>query len=425
MNSAASAFCPQCGAGVSLDIGDPLLRCDFCRTSLYMVPEDGIFRYLLNINAISEDTSELLWLPYWRFRGLRYSVGPGENIGTHLIDTTVGALRLIPETSSLGITPQAAGTRLAAGPVNMPSPDVTVRSALMGADVRLRSLDDIPASFYRFVGEGRSLIYAPFRIIEKPGSADSATLRAVWGNREIFEVKADALKGAVKNSERRKDSIKFLPLICPECAGPLPEEKNALTLHCPRCFSLWGVHGGTFARLEHTCLSLPAQAGASLKISFLPFWNLSLELKNFPLECRADVRRMLVSWKPVLPEWEQEPVPLLVPAFKLNPGLFLRIAASLSLADLELDACKPVLPQGHTCHPVRLPVEEAAQAAKVILAHMIKRHKKLLPLIPETRLKIKRIRLLFLPFEMAGRDLIQCHTGISLTKRAMELGETV
>jgi hypothetical protein len=69
--------------------------------------------------------------------------------------------------------------------------------------------------------------------------------------------------------------------------------------------------------------------------------------------------------------------------------------------------------------------EEAAQAAKVVLANMFKRQKKLLPLLPDTKLEVKKIRLLFLPFETAGRDLIQYHTGISITKRAMELGGTI
>jgi len=425
LNIAASGFCPQCGAAVSLEMGDPLLRCDYCRTSLYMVPRDGTFRYLLNIPDVSEDTSGLVWLPYWRFRGLRYSVGPGDSIGAHLVDTTVGASRMIPDASSLGISPQAAGTRLATGHADMPSPDMDMRSALMAADTRLRTLEDTPALLYRFVGESRSLIYAPFRVIAKPGNTKQAMLRAVWGNRENFEIRMDRLNEAAGNSAGRNYSIKFLPLICPECASPLPEKTNALTLHCPNCSTLWGIHAGTFARMEHSFLPLPDTAGAADKISFLPFWNLSLKLKNFPLENRADIRRMLVSWKPVLPQWEQESVPLLVPAFKLNPGLFLRIAASLSIADLELQGAKSPLTGRHVCYPVRLPMEEAAQAVKVILARMFVRHKKLLPHVPGIKLKIKRIRLLFLPFKITDRDLIQCHTGLSINSRAMKLGEKV
>ena len=165
MSTAASGFCPQCGAEVSLEMGDPLLRCRYCRTNLYMVPADGIFRYVLNLTDTSEDTAGIVWLPYWRFRGLRYSVGPGDSIGTYMVDTTVSAAEVIPESSSLGIVPQAAGVRLAAGTAGLPTPGINLRSALMAADVRLRTLEDTPASLYRFVGETKTLIYAPFRIL--------------------------------------------------------------------------------------------------------------------------------------------------------------------------------------------------------------------------------------------------------------------
>jgi hypothetical protein len=63
--------CPQCGAPVTMDETDRPLACPFCPTRLYLVAEDH-FRYHIPPAAGAE--GELLYIPYWRFRGSSFTV---------------------------------------------------------------------------------------------------------------------------------------------------------------------------------------------------------------------------------------------------------------------------------------------------------------------------------------------------------------
>ncbi len=422
-----------------LEIGDPLLRCNYCHTDLYMVPSDGVFRYLLNCAHRLED-AQLLWLPFWRFKGLRYAVGPADRLDTSLIDTTVRAHGTIPRDMTLGIAPQGAGVRLIASARHLPPPDISVKSAIMAADIRLRVMEQVPACFYRLVGETTSLIYAPFMVTDRHHRDGNAVLRSLWGDGTTFSISLRQLKlletyqeiaserpnfrGAGQLSHRF--DIKFLPLICPECAAPLPREPHALVLRCPNCANAFGIRGKEFARLEYLHTDIPGTfTDSDTDICFLPFWVLSLDLMDFPLNNRAAVRRMLVSWKGVPDGWEEEPVQLAMPAFKLNPGLYVRVAARMSMAAIDVPEENPYIPQRQPFSPVKLPVEEAAQAVKVVLFQMFRRRKRFLALIPKLRLRVRKIRLLFLPFQRAGREMVQCHTGLAINIRAIDLGDNV
>ncbi len=422
-----------------LEIGDPLLRCGYCHTDLYMVPSDGVFRYRLNSTHKIEDV-QLLWLPFWRFRGLRYAVGPEDRLDTSLIDTTVGAHSTIPRDMTLGIAPQGAGVSLIASARHLPPSDISVKSAIMAADIRLRVLEQVPACFYRLVGETTSLIYAPFMVAERHQRDGTAVLKGLWGDGKTFSISLQQLEMLETYQDitsaspsflgsgqlPRRFNIKFLPLICPECAAPLPKEPHALIVRCPICSEAYGIRGKEFARLEYLYTDVPGVfADFDTDICFLPFWVMSLDLIDFPLNNRAAIRRMLISWKRVPDRWEEEPVQLTMPAFKLNPGLYVKVAARMSIAAIDIPEENPHIPQRQPFFPVKLPVEEAAQAVKVVLFQMFRRRKRLIALIPKVKLRVREIRLLFLPFQRAGREMIQCHTGLAINRRALDLGDNV
>ncbi|RME62869.1 MAG: hypothetical protein D6778_10460, partial [Nitrospirae bacterium] len=58
--------CPQCGGPVELEETDRLFRCSFCRVKL-QITAPGPPRYWLKPR--DEPFSELIFLPYWRFKG--------------------------------------------------------------------------------------------------------------------------------------------------------------------------------------------------------------------------------------------------------------------------------------------------------------------------------------------------------------------
>ncbi len=82
----------------------------------------------------------------------------------------------------------------------------------------------------------------------------------------------------------------------------------------------------------------------------------------------------------------------------------------MSVALIDLSKGDQGLKPGQRTEPVRLPLEEAAQAVKVILSDLLKRHRKLYSLIPKTRLSLRRTRLVYLPFKLQGREFVESKT---------------
>src|SRR3972149_6420880 len=75
--------CPQCGAPVTLDEADRLLLCPFCRTKLYLVVSDH-FRYC--IPAPEATSRDIIYLPYWRLKGLSFAVS-NQEVTSRFFDT--------------------------------------------------------------------------------------------------------------------------------------------------------------------------------------------------------------------------------------------------------------------------------------------------------------------------------------------------
>ena len=94
--------CPQCGAPVTLDETDRLLACPFCRTRLYLVPEDH-FHY--HIPPAAGADGELFYIPYWRLRGSLFSVTASE-VTHRFVDTNTLAVNF-PGLPSFARSPAA------------------------------------------------------------------------------------------------------------------------------------------------------------------------------------------------------------------------------------------------------------------------------------------------------------------------------
>jgi len=99
--------CPQCGGPVILEETDRLLTCSFCKTRLFIQPQD-YFRYCLSpSDPFLED---IIYVPYWRFRGMHF-LCKTSGIKDGIIDKTFLAIRKKGLSATLGIRPQALKTR--------------------------------------------------------------------------------------------------------------------------------------------------------------------------------------------------------------------------------------------------------------------------------------------------------------------------
>ena len=103
--------CPQCGAPVTLEETDRLFLCGYCRNKLYLLPR-GYFSYYLPSSP--SYTEEILYVPYWRFKGLVF-LCQDHDIISKVKDLTwlASSHRFLPW--NLGFRPQTLKLRFLSG----------------------------------------------------------------------------------------------------------------------------------------------------------------------------------------------------------------------------------------------------------------------------------------------------------------------
>jgi len=416
----AKSECPQCGARVDLDVGSPLLSCRFCRTSLYLCP-DGPLAYFMEADRRPRAGVEaLVHLPFWRFRGIRYRVRDGRIHGT-LVDATTPAATGLPHRATLGIRPQVAPLTLLAHGRRMVRASVSDKTALQQAQTRVKLAEAERPELERFIGETQCLIHAPFLLRPVRDAGDGELVGAWRGAALRCALPADEFKRITETGLRPAATVsrRFLSLVCPECAGDLPAVDSAVGLICPSCLRGWSIQGQTYQPLAFRVLRT-ADPGPEGR--FLPFWQLDLLLDGVPLETRAEMRRALIPYQPVPPSWENDPLRLFVPAFKLNPQVLVRLAGNISLAPFDDPAETADFRHRERAESLRLPLTEAAQAVKIVLCSLFGRNRNLAPLAVKARLRITAARPVFLPFRSRGRDYVEPLSNQSVPAEALRLG---
>ena len=108
------------------------------------------------------------------------------------------------------------------------------------------------------------------------------------------------------------------------------------------------------------------------------------------------------------------------PAFKIRPKLFLNLSRQFTISQRSFQE-EETIPEKNI-HPVTLPLSEAFQALKIILASSSINKKDVFPYLPGINFKIKHSKLVFLPFTETGHDMIQQDMRISVNKRSLEFG---
>ena len=99
--------CPQCGAPIILEETDRLLSCNFCRVRLYIQARDYLRYFFPPADNVKDD---LLFIPYWRFRGMHFLCRT-DRIEQGLLDKTFSAVNHQSIQPSLGLRPQTLKLR--------------------------------------------------------------------------------------------------------------------------------------------------------------------------------------------------------------------------------------------------------------------------------------------------------------------------
>jgi len=406
--------CPSCGAAITGDEADRLLRCSFCGVCQYRV-NPGLCRYVLPDRAPGHIPRDgFLYAPYLHFRGSIFSCR-GRQVIHRMVDTTLaGAADSAPMglPPSLGLRPRAMKVSLLSTPVPglfLPQSlqaeavyDLAAQSAAVETEAGLE-----PLYHEAFIGETISCLYLPLYI------HDGILHDAVTGKG----------LGAVSSPGPRRIGLpfqkkwqpSFLATLCPACGGPLAGERDSLVLSCCNCHTSWEEAGGALRSLAWRRV-----ASARKDARYLPFWRIEVKGAGVELATFGDFLRLTNQPLVVQTVHDRMALCFWVPAFKIRPSIFLNLARSLTLSQGRLPAGDPVMAEG--LFPVTLPRGEAVQFLKTVLAEAAVNKRDLLPLLPEISFQPQAVELVYLPFRDNGHDLVQEQTMLAVAASVLRFG---
>lgn len=401
--------CPQCGAPATLHETDRLFQCAFCKVNSYLM-EQSHFRYLLPHKA--DGRHELIYFPYWRFKGMLFSCLPA-GIEHRFLDLSQQAVHAALFPLSVGLRSQAMKLRF----VTPETQGWFIRPTLPFAqvmDVFLnranRNLSG-PILHQCHIGESVSLIYAPFYFGKR--IMDGVLNQPV--SQELDETfSLDQFMGGAADGD-----IRFIPTLCPNCGWDLRGRRDALVLHCDHCQSMWKAAKGGLSRIN--VAHLPA--GSDRDGIYLPFWRIQADVSGLALASFADLVKAANLPKVVQPGWGDIPCYFWGPAFKVRPKSFVRLTHQITLSQPR-EHLVAAVPNGNM-HPVNLPLGQAVQTLKLNLAGLIRPQKLVHQLIADVQVQPKRYLLVYLPFEVRHHDLVQPTYHIAVNRTQLDLASNL
>lgn len=392
--------CPQCGAPVILEETDRIFLCPYCRTKLYLIPND-YFRYFI---APADATSrEIIYIPYWRLKGLSFSIQHSE-VSHRFVDTNILALTFPGVPSSLGLRPQVFRLKFASPEISGTffNPQISVREVMdhFGAP-------DPLSIYHTFIGETVNLIYSPM-YLENNVLYDSIL------KRPVYTLETGDSENLMASRASSRGNISFISTLCAQCGWDLQGEKDAMVLICRNCDSAWSCRGNAFTNVAYAIMA----NGESVS-HYLPFWRMRARIEGIRLESYGDLIRAGNLPKAITRTFEETPLYFWCPAFKVNPALFLRWARQMTVSQPEEKSRE--LSQGMSLYPATLPISEAEESIMITIADIIT-VKRIIPLLPEIRIHVNEFLLVYHPFTSRQSELVHATMKLSIDKRSLAYG---
>jgi DNA-directed RNA polymerase subunit RPC12/RpoP len=401
--------CPQCGAPVELEETEFLLECAYCRVRL-LLSSRGPCRYYLQASK-EVPAKDLFYVPYWRLKGTGYALDQSQII-YKLLDTSLLARQLQDFPFSLGLRPQAMQLRFVTPdlPGHFLSPNTGRRFLLEQVCRKLVQGTELSQAGIKrqdFVGEVFSLVYAPF-YFHRGQVFDAIT------DRVVAKIGSD-FPFARQEKSNKKQKIDFKPTLCPYCGWDMLGESRSATLLCPGCYRAWAVTSSDFKQV-----GLGIQEAGQKGDYQLPFWQLGLQDPEIKLQSKADLIRLANIPRPLSPQTEKEPLFLWIPAFKIRPELFLRIAQQTTFTGPRVKELKN-MPQGQQ-HPADLPLKEGLQSLPYLLTSLGPAKRRVIALLGQKKIKVHSAKLVYMAFKARGNELLQEEMQLSIPRKALQWG---
>ena len=397
--------CPQCGAPASLSETDRLFRCAFCKVKSYLV-ERRCFRYVLPHHA--PESQELVYFPYWRFKGMIFSCLP-TGTQNRFLDVSQQAVQSAQFPVSVGLRSQAMKLRFVSPETEgyFIKPTLPFRQLMETVLTRFNRDISEPILHQSHIGESSSLIYAPFYVGKR-------IMDAVL-NQPASSALAEPFELSRFPGGRADWRIDFIPTLCPNCGWDLQGRRDALVLHCTNCASMWQASRQGMSRVNVAHLTTPGDEN----IVYLPFWRIEAEVSGIDLSSYADLVQVANLPKALQPGWDRIPFYFWGPAFKIRPRSFLRLTHRVTLSQPRNQLIAQV-PTG-SMHPVNLPVSESVETLKLNLTGLLRPKKTVQDRIAHIQVKPCRYLLVYLPFEIHHHDLVLPTFNIAVNQNQLGL----
>jgi len=387
--------CPQCGAPAELNETDRLFHCGFCKVRSYLVPAD-VFRYRLPDKV--PENRERIYYPYWRFKGMLFFC-TASGIRPRFIDVSHQALFCRHFPHSLGFRSQALKLRFATTESGgrFLQPEFSLGQIMESFEERFAAQLPKPVYHQAHVGDSLSLIYAPFYLADR--IYDGVL------NEPLAEGNREAMESFLDSGRPLSWTLRFLATLCPKCGWDLEGSRDALVLMCRNCDTLWQAGPEGLEAIHYGSLPSSGPPHAGDPPLYLPFWRVGAEISGVQLETYADLAALANLPKVPRKSWDSIPFRFWSPAFKIRPQTFLSLSTKMTLTEPQ-QAPEPHIPQG-TLYPVNLPVREASESLKVILANFIKPRRTEYPRLGEIQIRPRSYLLVYVPFFPQHGDLVQ------------------
>ena len=401
--------CPQCGAPLELSETDRILTCPYCDVQSFLF-SPGYFRYILPHRAPEKD---IIYAPYLRFRG-SVLFSSETTIGHRIVDITERGVDIKGIPVSLGMRPQAMKARFAIGDI----PGRFMRFSLKAIDIltraaKLTSISEKEELLHRaFIGETMSIFYLPLYI-------EGEKIYDAILNRPLADLKTGEEAIDLQLVNKLPETVSFIPTLCPKCGWTMKGERDSVVLLCDNCVTAWEIRDKKYSNIHMIISGNPGD-----DIVYLPFWKITAKTKGVEIETFADFVRL--TNQPIILNADRGSAPMSYwsPAFKIRPNMFLNLARQFTIMqEQEYHGTDSMPSKG--IYPVTLPLSEAVQALKMILASSTVMKKHVIPFLPQISFIIEEKTLVYLPFRQTRYDMINDELGVSVNRQSLEFGRTL
>ncbi|MGM0611402.1 MAG: hypothetical protein ACQES5_10000 [Thermodesulfobacteriota bacterium] len=400
--------CPRCGAPIGLDESEHIIDCPYCRVR-HIITSPGHLTCL--IPPRHENRPEkTIYVPYWHFRGLTFAM-TGPEIRHRILDISYLAARIKGIPYSLGLRTQTQSLHFAGPNSNSLyiKPAIKKNSLVRKIGSRLLGLGPSQAEppLQSHIGDLVMLVHSPVFAL-KDKIYDGLT-----GNM-LKEVSPYSI---LKQSAPEPDTKpSFQPAICPHCGWDLCGDNSSLIQFCDNCRRMWTSIQGKLHNIDY------AFAGEKdARLTWLPFWEIEVKNSMLGLNSRDDLVRLANLPRVTDAKADSKPLTFLIPAFKLNPALFLRLSRQSTVFGFASKKPRDFNPSD--TFPCTLPVSEAYEAIIPVIYDLAQDKKDIRSRLSRSKFLLRRCRALFLPFMEQGSELIQPDMNVAVPASALRFGQ--